>query len=131
MRFSGMYTERTENGKVDFPWQIYSEEKLIWLIVEITKNNLTTRHCEIWNSHEVEEKLKEVKQHPEEIKIINEGDVFLDAYEKWQVPEEVLNYLKTDEITFLGAFHFIEILSSEDIKQYEEFISASEESLSF
>ena len=41
----------------------------------------------------------------------------------------ILKYLKTDEITFLGAFNFVEIFSAEDMKKYEKLLTESEELL--
>lgn len=129
MRFLGEYRDQIENGKVDFPWEIPDNEKLTWIIAEITKDNLTTIYCEICNSNEFEKNLTERKQHVEEIKIISQGELFLDDYERWQVPEDILKYLKTDEITFLGAFNFVEIFSAEDMKKYEKLLAESEDSL--
>ena len=65
----------------------------------------------------------------EEIKIISQGELFLDVDERWQVPEDILKYLKTDEITFLGAFNFVEIFSAEDMKKYEKLLAESDELL--
>ena len=129
MRFLGEYRDQIENGKVDFPWEIPNNEKLTWLIAEITKDNLMSIYCEICNSNEFEKILKERKQHIEEIKIISHGELFLDVDERWQVPEDILKYLKTDEITFLGAFNFVEIFSAEDMKKYEKLLAESEELL--
>ena len=126
MIFLGEYRDNIENGGVYFPWEIPDNEKLTWMIIEITKDNFTTVYCEICNSDELEKNLAERKQHIEKITIVSSGELLLNEDETWQVPEDIMNYLKTDEISFLGAYNFIEIFSAEDMKKYEKLLSESE-----
>lgn len=125
MRFLGEYRDEINNGKVEFPWNVSNDDKLIWMIVEVTKNGVASLFCEIYNSDEFEKEFIEKEKRVDKIRILSKGNLFLDDYDVWQIPEDIMKYLKTNEITFVGAFSFVEILSSEDMERYEKLLCES------
>lgn len=129
MNFLGQYTYNIKDKKVDFPWDDYSKD-LIWVILKVVSNDCAETYCEICPAKEFERGLSLRNQNAIETEIISKGNMTFDGNNMWLVPEDILNHLKTDEITFVGALHFVEILTSEDMAAYIKLFDNLEDALS-
>ena len=65
----------------------------------------------------------------DKFRIINQGEVIFDEDGNWKLPDDILKYLKTDELFLLGVFDYVEILSAEDMENYERSITEAVELL--
>ncbi|MBR3932287.1 MAG: hypothetical protein IKJ68_00050 [Clostridia bacterium] len=124
MEFLGTYTDQISNGKVEFPWADNCNQELIWVVLKVIANDYTETYCEICSPQEFKRGMSEREKHIKEVEILGKGDVIIDDDDMWQVPDAIADYLKTDEITFVGAYHFVEIFTEESMTQYKKFFDS-------
>lgn len=115
MRYLGEYTLKVENGKVRFPWGDCANENKTWIVSEGAVDKVRTTVCVIIDSGDVEEYISEKE---DDFKIKSMGEVVLEHDCTWEIPEIILNHLKTEDIVFLGVGSFVEIMSAEDMESY-------------
>ncbi|MBR4882123.1 MAG: hypothetical protein IKU19_09315, partial [Clostridia bacterium] len=128
-RFAGKYDYRIENGKIPFPDRIIDNENLTWITAEITEDSGTITCYRIYNADFLEKAMAECDGDADKFRIINQGEVIFDEDGNWKLPDDILKYLKTDELFLLGVFDYVEILSAEDMENYERSITEAVELL--
>lgn len=119
MKYLGEYELQIENGKAAFPWVENADIKRVWIAFESMGDCKMESSYIIINSENVGGFMSEMKKSGQNFKILGQGEVLLDSEKMWDIPEIILEYLKTDEIFLCGAGTHIQIISSDDRKRYE------------
>ncbi len=129
MEYVGEYKLKIENGKVAFPWDSPVKKSRVWVASESMVDDAYVTNYAIINADVLEEYISENKQYSDKYKVLSTGDFLLDKNNLWKVPEIIMKHLKTDEIIFCGLETFVEIMSVEDMENYEKLLSDFEETL--
>lgn len=129
MKYMGEYTLKVENGQVMFPWDSLVETNRVWVVSEIVVDEERVIKCVIIEADKLEEYISENKQYSDKFKILSLGDFSLDADNLWEVPEIILKHLKSNDIIFCGVDIFVEIMSVEDMDNYNMLVDELEEAL--
>lgn len=129
MEYVGEYKFKIENGKVAFPWNFPVEKSRVWVASESMVDDAYVTNYAIIDADVLEEYISENKQYSDKYKVLSTGDFLLDENNLWKVPEIIIKHLKTDEIIFCGLENFVEIMSVEDMENYEKLLSDFEETL--
>jgi len=129
MKYMGEYTLKVENGQVMFPWDSLVETNRVWVVSEIVVDEEIVIKCVIIEADKLEEYISENKQYSDKFKILSLGDFSLDADNLWEVPEIILKHLKSNDIIFCGVDIFVEIMSVEDMDNYNMLVDELEEAL--
>ena len=129
MKYMGEYTLKVENGQVMFPWDSLVETNRVWVVSEIVVDEEIVIKCVIIEADKLEEYISENKQYSDKFKILSLGDFLLDADNLWEVPEIILKHLKSNDIIFCGVDIFVEIMSVEDMNNYNILVDELEEAL--
>jgi len=129
MKYMGEYTLKVENGQVMFPWDSLVETNRVWVVSEIVVDEEIVIKCVIIEADKLEEYISENKQYSDKFKILSLGDFSLDADNLWEVPEIILKHLKSNDIIFCGVDIFVEIMSVEDMNNYNILVDELEEAL--
>ena len=129
MKYMGEYTLKIENGQVVFPWDSLVETNRVWVASEFIIDEEKVIRYAIIEADKLEEYISENKQYSDKFKILSSGDFSLDADNLWKVPEIILKHLKTNDIIFCGVDTFVEIMSVEDMNNYNILVDELEKAL--
>ena len=130
MKYMGEYTLKVENGQVVFPWGSLVGTNRVWVASEFIIDEEKVIRYAIIEADKFEEYISENKQYSDKFKILSLGDFSLDADNLWEVPEIILKNLKTNDIIFCGVDTFVEIMSVEDMDNYNMLVDELEKALS-
>ena len=129
MKYMGEYTLKVENGQVVFPWGSLVGTNRVWVASEFIIDEEKVIRYAIIEADKLEEYISENEQYADKFKILSSGVFLLDADNLWKVPEIILKHLKTNDIIFCGVDTFVEIMSVEDMDNYNVLVDELEEAL--
>ena len=119
MKYLGEYELQIVDGKIEFPWKNDTDKNRVWIAFESMGDCKMESSCIIIDSEDVDNFMAEMNEFSQGFKILGQGEVMLDDKRLWNIPEEILSYLKTGEILLCGAGTHIQIISEEDRQRYE------------
>ena len=129
MKYMGEYTLKVENGQVVFPWGSLVGTNRVWVASEFIIDEEKVIRYAIIEADKFEEYISENKQYSDKFKILSSGDFSLDADNLWEVSEIILKHLKSNDIIFCGVDIFVEIMSVEDMNNYNILVDELEKAL--
>ena len=130
MKYMGEYILKIENGQVVFPWDSLVETNRVWVASEFMIDEEKVVRYAIIEADKLEEYISENEQYSDRFKILSSGDFLLNPDNRWEVPKIILKHLKTYDIIFCGVDIFVEIMSVEDIDNYNMLVDELKKALS-
>lgn len=123
--YLGEYTADIIDGKVEFPWMVEGDKKLIWQVSESIVEGVKTINYTIIDTKELGEYAS--GEDADSFKILHQGEFTVDDEDMWEVPDEMADYFESGEIIFFGMGFMVEMMSPEEKEKYEDMFDDIEE----
>jgi len=123
--YLGEYTADIIDGRVEFPWMVEGDKKLVWQISESTVEGVKSVNYSIIDTEQAGEYASGGDE--SSFKILHQGEFTVDDEDMWEVPEEMKDYFESGEIIFFGMGFMVEMMSPEEMEKYNDMMDDIED----